>query len=102
MSRAGPKKAIGRRYLQGVAGIAAHDDTLFISERAWLAQDRIGHTQLADVVQRAPRRMWTRSASPRPMVCGRASVISVTRLLCPSVSWSRRSKARGQPSIVES
>ena len=47
----------------------------------------------------APRRMWTSSASPTPMARARRRVISVTRRLWPSVSWSRRSSARDQPSM---
>ena len=50
----------------------------------------------------APRRTWTSSSALIPSSRPMRTVISVTRSVCCSVTWSRRSSARAQPPSVAS
>ena len=97
-ANSGRERAIRRQSL-GCFFIATHSSSV---RAPGLRRISSGTPILPISCKSAPQRTCTSSSSLKPKTRARSIVICVTRRVCPSVSLSRKSRARDQPSIVAS
>ena len=91
-----------REPLLGVFRVPPHDRPFLVVQRSGFEEDGVGDAHLADVMEQGAAADVGQVRPPIPSAWATFTDSSVTRRVCPSVSLSRRSRARDQPSIVAS